>query len=148
MLAEYQGKIFNVEEMGEEVCLWKYSYVSGFEEKKTRRGTRYFEKRVSKELISPLFSVVFYGVTAKRKYVIQSVSDNMVDFICDDVEYAKANGFFEVERGICLGRKSINEFDEFFMLKKEEDSGKKQTILMDASEVVNAWNKYVTEVTI
>ena len=148
MLTEYQGQVFNVRKTGEDVYLWKYSYTAGFDEKQTRRGTRYYEKKLNISEISSMFSVNFFGMIANRKYTVNRFENNLADIICDDAEYAKEQNYYEIERGVWIGRKSINDFDSFLMVKKDEISGSKENIEIEKCNFESTWKKYVTEVNV
>ena len=146
MLAEYKEEICNVEEVGEYARLWKYFPILDFNEKETRRGIKYYEKKVLLTEISSLFSVSFFCTIENRKFFIRNFWNNKVDIICDNAKYANEHNFVEVERGVWTERKSVDELDNFCMVRKDKGSDERTSINLTREEFIEAWKKYVSEV--
>lgn len=146
MLTEYQGQVFNVEEMGDYVRLWKYYPAVGFDEKETYRGIKYYEKTISRSHVSPFFSIMFYGVIEERRYVVSNLNGNQVDVFCDDAIYAREHGFVELDRGVWLGRKPLDSFSGFVMVRQEEDTCERTIKYISCENFAIAWKNYVSEV--
>lgn len=148
MLTEFSGNIFNAEINGETVCIWKYVPVDGFNEKKTRRGIAYFEKTVNRNDVGTFFSVVFYAFIEDKKFIVKAFVDGEIEVICDDKEYAELHGFSEVEHGVWCKRSIVDDYDEFHLVKCEENSDVKEFEVLDKVGLKNAWRIYVSEVEI
>ncbi len=146
MLTEYQSEVFNVAIEGNKACIWKYVPVSGFKELKTGRGFTYYEKTVDVKDISELFSVSFIAVMEEKQFAINSIQCDTADIICTNMDYAEANGFQKIERGIWIKRCSIELFEKVIMIKHNEENGRSIEIELKVSELEEYWNKYSKEV--
>ncbi len=148
MLTEYEGKIFNAEIKGDQVSIWKYVFVEGFEKYQTRRGITYFEKTVPITKIGELFSITFIALIGNRHFVVNSLDAGKLNVISDDQEYAYSHGFSELEHGVWITQKSLAEFDGFQMIKAIENSSERVTVTLNNEQLEDMWNKYVKEVSI
>ncbi len=148
MLAEYEGKVFKAEIKDNQVRLWKYVCVEGFEKKQTGRGHVYYEKILPIAEIAELFFVKFIAFIGNRQFLVDSIYADKLYVICDDTEYAESHGFSELERGEWIKKMSLEDFDGFQMIKTVGDSGKKTITDITAEQLKENYQKYVLSVAI
>lgn len=93
VLTDYQGKVFNAEIKGDKVNIWKYVPVEDFKKVTIRLGRTYYEKIVDMSEVGSFYSVRFLAYKDNRRFLIKSYTNDDLVIICDDQEYAKANGY-------------------------------------------------------
>jgi hypothetical protein len=128
------------------VDIWKYRPVDGFKKVTTGRGITYYEQAIALSKDMEFFSVTFTCRLDGHDYIITNVLNDAVDLICDSQKYAKAHEFLEIERGVWVCRKPINDFTEFVMIKRSSRGSEQYRL--SADELKAMWDKYVTEVSI
>ena len=121
MLTEYKGQIYNAEIQGNNICIWKYIPVKGFEKVVTRRGLTYYEKTVDMSEVGPFYSVTFIVFKDKMKCTVKSFLNGKIEVICDDREYAETHGLSEVEHGVWCAQKQVDYFDKIQLIKSIEN---------------------------
>lgn len=147
MLAEYRGNVFNAEEKGDVVIIWRYVPTEGFERHATRRGTVYYERTITAEEAGELFDVTFMALMNGRKFVIRRVYGGKIDIICDDCRYAEENGFAETEHGVWSRQFPADAFSGFVLVKCIENSRQKDVRKLNTEEFAECWKRYVEETT-
>lgn len=146
MLTEYKGQIYNAEIQGNNICIWKYIPVKGFEKVVTRRGLTYYEKTVDMSEVGPFYSVSFIVFKDKMKFTVKSFLNGKIEVICDDREYAETHGLSEVEHGVWCAQKQVDYFDKIQLIKSIENSDEKESKELSVNEFIEAWRVYVKEV--
>ena len=146
MLTEYQGQIFNAEMKEGQVNIWKCVPVTGFQKVTTSRGITYYEKNVPAEDVKLFFSVTFLALIKGKRFVITSLDKNSLNVLCDDREYAETHGFTEMEHGVWISKKALQDFDDFELIKSIENSNEKIVMKIEPDQITELWLKYVKEV--
>ena len=148
MLTQYENVVCNVEERGNQINLWRYSPAKGFNQGITKRGIVYYERNVNKDEVGAFFSIEFVASYENQEMHIISINDEYISVICDDVQYAKHQGFMEIEHGVWQGQLPLENVQKIVMLKHFEDGMTETTSLNTIVEFQEKWNKYVKEVSI
>lgn len=141
MLTEYKGQIFNAEIRGDQVNIWKYVPVAGFQRMITNRERIYYEKIVPLEDVKEFFNVTFLAFADERRFVITSLNGDNLNVLCDDREYAEAHGFTEIERGVWISKRTLDEFEKFQLVKSVENCNEKTVLNISKERLAELWKE-------
>ena len=145
MLVEYNNSVHNADIKGDMVNIWKCVPVDGFERIQTRRGTVYYESFIPKAEVKEFFSVAFFVEKNNRRYIINSLQGDKMTIMCDDMEFAIANGFKEIEHGVWAKTVDKSFSDSFILIKYIQNSDEKVETSLKVREFLDCWTKYIVE---
>lgn len=148
MLTEYKGQIFNAEVSDGQVNIWKYVPVKEFQKVTTSRGITHYQKTVPIGDVKEFFSVTFLAFVNGKRFVITSLDESSLNVLCDDREYAETHGFTEMEHDVWISKQTLEEFEEFQLIKSIENCDEKTVLNIRRDQITELWLKYVKEVNI
>lgn len=146
MVAKYRENYFCIDLSCNPVQIWSYTPVSGFEEKKTRRGTIYYEKSIGLSELDEVFDVGFSAFwNGAWCGVHYSAKTDEVGLYSNDLNFAQKYGMRELERfayEIVVPASSVEQYrftrtDAFTKTKHEE--------IITAEQLRILWKQFYTD---
>lgn len=146
MIAEYKGTFCNIDLLVDPIEIWTYRPVEGFEKGITRRGTIFYEKKVSQKEIDRIFEVGF-SVNWDGQWCGSSYNpvNNLLALGTNDRTFALAHNMEEDERGVYYCVLPLETFSEFRVKERDYITKEVSYRMVSPDEFKRLWKLFRTD---